>query len=162
MRCFVELNHSPFSPILCRCTSCRDDVVTMAAKPRRRRREERWREKESKKTNPEPNPAPKEERRQRGKKGRGEEDGERPRRDADVRTDPLISSPLSPRGYWSLCLWICIMPEHQTLRISPTHPLFDLPIQTAITTCDDATKTWQLCGGADGTSSTTSPRLFPV
>lgn len=41
MRCFVELNHSPFSPILCRCTSCRDDVVTMAAKPRRRRREER-------------------------------------------------------------------------------------------------------------------------
>lgn len=47
MRCFVELNHSPFSPILCRCTSCRDDVVTMAAKPRRRRREERDGERKS-------------------------------------------------------------------------------------------------------------------
>lgn len=47
MRCFVEVNHSPFSRILCRCTSCRDDVVTMAAKPRRRRREERDGERKS-------------------------------------------------------------------------------------------------------------------
>lgn len=167
MRCFVEVNHSPFSRILCRCTSCRNDVVTMAAKPRRRRREERDGERKSRRKqiqNQIQRRRKKEER--EGKKGRGEEDGERPRRNADVcfhaRPDALISSPLSPRGYWSLCLWICIMPEHQTLRISPTHPLFDLPTQTAITTCDDATKTWQLDGSADGTSSTTSSRLFPV
>lgn len=44
----VALHSSPFSR--CRCTSCRDDVVTMAAKLRKKARDTR--ERESKKTNP--------------------------------------------------------------------------------------------------------------
>lgn len=113
--CWTKLLSTPPPRVLCRCTSCRGDVVTMAAKPRERRREERDGEKESKKTNPEPNPVPEEERRKTTTegKGRGEEEGERTRgtdkrRNADVCFHVAWPSNLlsSPCGYWSLCLWI--------------------------------------------------------
>lgn len=133
--------------MFCRCTSCRDDVVTMAAKPRERKQEERDGGKQSKKTNPVPNPVPVEERR-RGEKGRGEGEGERTRggwikeemlMSVFTLPDPLISSPLS---VWLLISVVeSIVPGHQRLRINPTHPLFDLPVQMTIITRDGVTTT---------------------
>lgn len=60
------------------------------------------------------------------------------RRNAEVWPSNLLSS---LHVATDLSVFESIMLGHQRLHINPTHPLFDLPIQTAITTCDDATKT---------------------
>ncbi|KAF3841055.1 hypothetical protein F7725_006917 [Dissostichus mawsoni] len=102
-----------------------------------REREKRWREKEAKTTNPE---AEKETGRQRGRE-RGKEDGEKTdeRRNADVCFH--VSSP----SY--------LLSSLRKLRINSTHPLFDLPIQTAIMTCDDSSMEVQKLYGHFLTSS---------
>ncbi|GLD72964.1 phosphatidylinositol-binding clathrin assembly protein-like isoform X1 [Lates japonicus] len=96
-----------------RCTSCRDDDVTMAVKLKERRLEERDGEKESKKNKSRTKSSAGGRKDQdREEKGRGEEEGERTRgrikdemlMSVSMSPDPLISSPLSMRLLISLSL----------------------------------------------------------
>lgn len=126
MRCFVELNYSPPLPVLCRCTSCRDDVVTMAAKQREGRREERDGEKEveENKSRTKSSAEGRKKRTERTREGRG-------RRSEDQRTDKRRNADVCFHVAWpsnllsslhvatDLSVFESILPGHHRLHIIP-------------------------------------------
>lgn len=157
MSCFVELNYScmsltPHHPVLCRCTSCRGWCCNHGSKAgREKARGKRQRER----VGSERKSRTKIQRRGKKEEGREEEKGEGRgrRREEDQRMDRRWNADVSFHVTWpsnllsslhvatDLSVFESIVLGHQRLCISPIHPLLDLPVQMAITTCDDTMRT---------------------